>query len=129
MDLFVATFYWIKSFKSLNNKRHPMRHQYWNSGKNRRYPVLKYGSPSLVTDIECTSTESTRLNDRLFWTRFRKHGFHFAEILELLCFQFFPWVKLVFFCFYNCFWILLKKMTISVDNFIWNYVFQSCIQP
>ena len=32
-----------------------MRHKYWNSGENRRYPVLRFGTLSLVTDIECTS--------------------------------------------------------------------------
>ena len=60
LSFFHLEFYECPNKKpGLNNKRHPMRHEYWNSGENRRYPVVKYGSPFLVTDIECTRTNES----------------------------------------------------------------------
>ena len=56
---FVVTSNRLKSSQSLNNKKHPMRCKYWNSGKNRRSSVLRFGAPSLVTDMEYSNTYLT----------------------------------------------------------------------
>ena len=56
---FVVTSNRLKSSQSLNNKKHPTSCKYWNSGKNRRSSVLRFGAPSLVTDMEYSNTYLT----------------------------------------------------------------------